>query len=251
MLAGFVLLQTGCTTTNNSESNRKKSAELKMEIGVSHLERNNLPLALKELLEATELDPSNPLIHNNLGLVYFLREKYELSAKHFLEAFTLNPQFTEAKNNLARVYIEQKQFLKATTLLNQVLADLTYTNAYSANFNYGLLLFGQNKFNEAKAYFVKILKENKEDCYAQVYYSRSLMETGQAKPAADRLEQIMPYCAYAQIDEAHFYSAIAYYRLGQKQKSLSKFLELKKMFPEGRNYSRAAQMIDLIQKEKK
>ena len=133
----------GCAST--SQNTKPRAAELKMEIGVSHMQRNNLPLALKELLGALELDPKNPYVHNNLGIVYYLREKYDLSVKYFSEAVALNPAFTEAKNNLARVYIEQKQYSKAARLLDEVLADLTYTNAQSAYFNYGLLYFNQNK----------------------------------------------------------------------------------------------------------
>lgn len=251
MLVGFLFVNWGCATADGVDSNRKKSAELKMEIGVSHLERNNLPMALKELLAAAELDPNNHLIQNNLGLVYFIREKNELAAKHFARAFAINPQFTEAKNNLARVYIETQQFNKAALLLDQVLADLTYTNTYSANFNYGLLFFNQRDFNQAKPYFFKVLNENSNDCYAQVYYSRTLIETGKIQLAADQLDKAARLCVYSQNDEAHFYAAIAQYRLGHKAKAVEKFQELKKLFPDGRNFTKASQMIDLIQKDKK
>lgn len=251
MLSGFLYLGFGCTTTSGVDSNRKKSAELKMEIGISHLERNNLPMALKELLAASELDPNNHLIQNNLGLVYFVREKNDLAAKHFARAFVINPEFTEAKNNLARVYIEQKQYSKAASLLDEVLADLTYTNIYSAHFNFGLLFFNQKKFEQAKTHFFKVLSENSNDCSAQVYYSRALIETGKTQQAADQLDKASRLCAYSQNDEALFYAAIAQYRLGNKEKAIEKFVELRKLFPEGRNFTKAAQMIDLIQKDKK
>ncbi len=220
-----------------------------MEIGVSHMERNNLPMALKELLGALELDPKNPYIQNNLGIVYYLREKYDLSVKYFTEAIALYPQFTEAKNNLARVFIEQKQYSKASRLLDEVLADLTYTNAHSAHFNYGLLYFSQNKFDQAKTYLAKILSDNREDCYTQVYYARSLLETNHAKLAAEQLDQATQFCVLERVDDAHFYSAIAYYRTGNKQKALARFKELVTLFPEGKHRVKSSEMIQLIQKE--
>ena len=247
-LASLSLLQ-ACASTH--QSNKQRSAELKMEIGVSHLQRNNLPLALKELLGALELDPKNPYVQNNLGIVYFLREKYDLSVKYFTEAVNLSPSFTEAKNNLARVYIEQKQYSKATRLLDEVLADLTYTNAHSAYFNYGLLYFNQNKYDQAKVYLSKILNENREDCYTQVYYARSLMETKFTKLAAEQLDKATQFCVREQVDDAHFYGAIAYYRIGNKQKALARFEELVKIFSEGKHRAKASEMIQLIQKEKK
>ena len=247
-LSSLSLLQ-GCASTY--QNNKQRSAELKMEIGVSHLQRNNLPLALKELLAALELDPKNPYVQNNLGIVYFLREKFDLSVKYFSEAVNLSPTFTEAKNNLARVYIEQKQYSKASRLLDEVLADLTYTNTHSAYFNYGILYFNQNKFDQAKMYLSKILNENREDCYTQVYYARSLMETNSAKLAAEQFDKATQYCMIEQVDDAHFFGAIAYYRIGNKQKALARFEELVKIFPEGKHRAKASEMIRLIQKEKK
>jgi len=247
LIVSNLSLLVGCVSTN--QNNKKRSAELKMEIGVSHMQRNNLPLALKELLGALELDPKNPYIHNNLGIVYYLREKYDLSVKYFTEAISLNSTFTEAKNNLARVYIEQKQYSKATRLLDEVLADLTYTNSHSAYFNYGLLYFNQNKFDQAKLYFSKILSDNREDCYTQVYYARSLMETNYVKLAAEQLDKATQFCNLERVDDAHFYGAIAYYRAGNRQKSLARFEELIKIFPDGKHRLKASEMIQLIQKD--
>lgn len=243
-----LLVLPSCVSTTQ-KNNKERAAELKMEIGISHMQRNNLPLALKELLGALELDPKNSFIHNNLGIVYYLREKYDLSVKYFSEAIALNPTFTEAKNNLARVYIEQKQYSKAARLLDVVLADLTYTNAHSAYFNYGLLYFNQNKFDQAKLYLSKILSDNREDCLTQVYYSRSLMETNHVKLASEQLDKATQFCSLQQVDDAHFYSAIAYYRSGNKQKALARFEELVKIFPEGKHRVKASEMIQLIQKE--
>ncbi len=246
-ILAVLLFTQGCATPH--QSNKQRAAELRMEIGISHIQRNNLPLALKELLGALELDPKNSNVHNNLGIVYYLREKFDISVKYFLQAIALNPSFTEAKNNLARVYIVQKQYTKASNLLDEVLSDLTYTNAHSAYFNYGLLYFNQNKFDQAKLYFSKIIMDNLEDCNTQVYYARSLIETNSVKLAAEQLDKATQFCVLERIDDAHFYSAISYYRLGHKQKALARFEELVKIFPEGKYRQKSVEMIQLIQKE--
>ena len=114
-ILAVLLFTQGCATPH--QSNKQRAAELRMEIGISHIQRNNLPLALKELLGALELDPKNSNVHNNLGIVYYLREKFDISVKYFLQAIALNPSFTEAKNNLARVYIVQNNIPRRLTFL--------------------------------------------------------------------------------------------------------------------------------------
>lgn len=247
-----LLFSFGCASTSPvASSDKQKAAGLKMEIGIAHIQNNNLPLALKELLGAVELDPNNSAIHNNLGIVYYLREKFDLAIKYFTEAVRLNKTFTEAKNNLARVYIEQKQYSKALPLLQDVVGDLTYTNADSGYFNYGLYYFNQSKFEDAKKYFLKILARNREDCLTQVYYARTLMETSFIKQASDQLEKSLPSCIEARADDGHFYSAIAYYRLGKIQQSLVRFGDVEKLFPNGKHHLESIQMIKLILKDKK
>lgn len=245
----YMALTSGCISAATQDN--KKIAQLKMDVGVSYLQQNNLPLALKELQSALELDPSNPYIHNNLGLVYFLREKYELSSKYFEQAVSLDSRFTEAKNNLARVYIEMNLYSKADDILKDVTSDLTYTNINSAYFNYGLMHFRLKKYEKAKDFFFKILSDNREDCYTQIYYGRSLLELKILKTAAEQFDKATQFCIPVKVDDAHYYAAIAYFRLGQKTKSLARFQELVKIFPEGKLNIKAQQMIELIEKGKR
>lgn len=245
LLLNFIV---ACGTALKSDPNK---ASLKMQLGVSHLENENLPLALKELLEAEQLDPKNALIHNNLGLVYFLRKKMDLSLAHYTKATELNPQFTEAKNNLARVYIEVKQYQKAEVLLNQVIQDLTYPNQGSAYMNFGLMRFNQKRFGDAKKLFEKVLEGARDYCYAQVYLGRSHLELGENSVAIIQLEKAIPLCLPRKVDEAHYYSAIAHYRIGQIEKSLMRFQEIVRIFPAGPNSQSAQQMISIIKKGSK
>lgn len=243
ILLFFIL---SCQTSSHATDANK--AYLRMKLGVSYLEKNDLPNALKELLEAEKLEPQNDLVHNNLGLVYFLRKKFDLSTKHFLKATQLNPKFTDAKNNLARVYIETKQFKLAEKALDEVLDDLTYTNVSAAYLNYGLMRFNQKRFNDSKTMFRKVLESSREDCYANIYYGRSFLELKELNEAAEQLDKAAVYCKPFNIDEGHYYSAIAYFRLGQKNKALVRFEEIIQGYEQSYNKENAKKMIELIKK---
>ena len=245
ILAIHVLLLS-CSAMNRAEN--KESAELHMEIAISHIQKDNLPFALKELIIAEDMDPNNPVIHSNLGLVYFLRERYELSERHYLRAISLKPDYTEAKNNLARVYTEIGQYKKAEPFLKDALKDLTFSDYASVYANYGILEFKRKNYTNAKAYLKKSLETDRENCLTHVYLGRAYLEVKDLGLATDQLEKAISFCRPAGVDEAHFYGALAFYRNNQRDRAMVRFEELIKLFPHGQHHEKAKQMLALIKK---
>lgn len=241
-----VLFLHSCTTV---DTKRQEIASIKMQMGVSELQKNNLPESLRLLLEAEELNGKDAFIQNNLGLVYYLRKRYDQSIKHFSNALEINSKFTEARNNLARVYIEIKQYQKAESLLNLVVEDLTFANFVSSYNNMGLAKFNLRKYEEALGYFTKSVESLREDCFSQLYMGRALLELKKNKLAAARLDMAAYFCRQSQIDEAHYYGAIAYYRLGRIDQSLNRFNDVVRLFENGTNRENAKEMIQMIEKD--
>ncbi len=245
----FVALSTffsACATGTRPEY--RDTAELHMQIAISHIQKDNLPLALKELLIAEDLDPRNPVIHSNLGLVYFLRERFELSERHYLQAISYQPDYTEAKNNLARVYIENGQFKKAEPYLREALEDLTYPEYAAIYANYGILEFKRKKYQSAKSFLKKSLESDRENCVTHVYLGRSFLELKELSPATDQLEKAISFCRPVGFDEAHYYAAVAFYRNNQRDRAMVRFEELIKIFPNGPHFEKAKQMLAIIKK---
>ncbi len=240
------LFMLGCATGTRAEY--RETAELHMEIAISHMQKDNLPLALKELLIAEDLDPKNPVIHSNLGLVYFLRDRFELSERHYLQAISYKSDYTEAKNNLARVYIEIGQYKKAEPLLQEAMEDLTYPEYAAIYANYGILDFKRKKYQSAKVLLKKSLETDRENCVTHVYLGRSYLELKELSPATDQLEKAISFCRPVAVDEAHYYAALAFYRNNQRDRAMVRFEELIKLFPNGQHFEKAKQMLALIKK---
>lgn len=233
----------GCASTQN-----KEKADLYLRMGSSLIEESNYPGALSALLKAQDLDPQNPLIMNNLGQVYFLRERYDLAEKQFRKAVNTQPNYTDARNNLARVLIEEGKYAEAEKELNTVLSDLTYGSADRAYINMGLAKFNQKQYPQAEEAFSKALRAKSDDCVASNYYGRSIFEEKDYGRAVEALDRAIGFCQKSLFDEPHFYSALAYYRLGDKSKATARFEEIIKYYPDGKYRQKAKGMLDLLRK---
>ena len=244
ILLGFLTV-CGCCTTSLE---KREAAELHLQIATSHLKSENYPMALKELLIAEDLDSGNAETQAQLGLVYFLRERYELSEKHYRRALSLKPDFTDAKNNLARSYIELGQYKKAEAVLKDVLNDLTYNDFPRALANYGVLEFKRQNYPKAVEYFKKSLERDRENCYTQVFLGRSYLEMNELADAVKQLDRAVGFCLPIDNDEAHYFSAIAYFRDKQKEQARLRFEELIKLFPNGPNADKSRKVLDMINK---
>ncbi|MGZ3774916.1 MAG: tetratricopeptide repeat protein [Pseudobdellovibrionaceae bacterium] len=241
----YSLIAFGCASIGDKD---KKKAELYLQMGASQLETGNYPYALRDLLKAEQLDPTNAVVHNNLGLVYFFRERYDLSEKQFQKSIELEPKYSEARNNLARVFIEVGKFSDAEKEIQIVLNDLTYPAPEKAYINMGLIKFNQKDYTAARNAFSKVIAAVSDDCIANTYVGRTYFETADYSRATEALDRAIGFCQKNLFDEPHYYSALAYYRLGEKSKSVVRFEELIKYYPTGKYREKAKGMLSLIRK---
>lgn len=236
-VAATVLL-TSCATNNRDQ----EKADLHLRIGTAHLNQGNYPIALKELLEAYKLDPENAVICNNLALAYFVREKHVEAEKYLQRAVALDPKYTDAYNNLGRVHIEMNRPEDAIKELNIVVADLTYPQPERGLANLGLAYYRSGNFSMAEKKFREALKANNSFCPAHNYYGQSLYQQKQYKRAASVIETAIQVCK--DLDEARYFGAMSYLRMGQKEKAMARMNEVVELFPNSQYASKARAYLD-------
>jgi len=94
-------------------------------LGLSYLQRNQLPEAEVEFKKLTELAPDDPLGHASLGLTYLQAGRYADAEKALQRARDLDPAGTETGLALARVYTLTGRHSDARTTLEQLRRDST------------------------------------------------------------------------------------------------------------------------------
>lgn len=238
-----------CAGSKRAQEESAVKADLNLQIAMSYMKSGNYPMALKQLLAAEEHNPRSEAVHIHLGFVYYARESYELAEKHYLKAIQLKKDYSEAKNLLARLYIETSQYQRAEELLQEILQDLTYEDFPRAHAHYGLLEFRRKKYTAAIPHLKKSLERDRESCDSNVLLGRSYLELNELTLAVPQLDKSIPFCQSLESDEAHYYSAIALYRAGQKSKARFRFEELTKLFPNGKNHEKSQKMLDLLKRE--
>ena len=86
-------------------------------LGYIYDENKNYIKALDYLEKAEAIDPDNPDLQNNLGVLYFHLGRPEDSEASFLRAIELNAFFAEPYNNLGFLYYTEKDYLKSREYL--------------------------------------------------------------------------------------------------------------------------------------
>ena len=130
VIAAF--LASSCVTVPEA---RKKEADARMRMGVTYLDQDNIPMAMKELHRASELDSSNPEIDMMLGIAYRARGDKEKAEMHLRNAISKKPDYADAHNNLGVVLADRKAWDEAIQEFRKAYEDVQYQTPERAIYN--------------------------------------------------------------------------------------------------------------------
>jgi tetratricopeptide (TPR) repeat protein len=140
----------------NAETIGKDDVGMLKKRAVNAFKTDDLESAWSSLSTASNLDPKDPEIWNNLGLVAKKRGDAAKARECYQKALDLKPQYPEAMNNMAMVEMEGGNLSKAMELLE---GALKITPAYpEANFNLALLYEQKGDKKKAVEYYKRFLE---------------------------------------------------------------------------------------------
>jgi Tfp pilus assembly protein PilF len=171
-------LLSSCSTqdVNTEKSVELKKAELYYSQGTNELVQKKYQDALINLLKASEYDPKDSHIRNNLGMAYYFREKPDLAIKELEKSIELDPKNSDARVNLGSIYLEKNLLKEAKAQYEIVTQDLTYTNQFRNYYNLALLELRIGDRKEAYEYLEKSIKEKEDYCQAHFKLGELYME---------------------------------------------------------------------------
>ncbi|MBI5526775.1 MAG: tetratricopeptide repeat protein [Deltaproteobacteria bacterium] len=197
-----ILLAYGVCACPEDKTKAIAASKIAYDLGVNHLNSNQVRQALDQFLKAVESNPEFPEAHNALGLLYFGIRDFDKAELHFKKAIDLKPDFSDAANNLGRLYLEKEDYDRAIEMFKKALSDMIYPTPQFATGNLGWALYKKGKTKEALEQFRKAVLLDPKFCLGHRWIGMILHETGEGLEARRGIEKFKEACPSE--PEAHY-----------------------------------------------
>jgi type IV pilus assembly protein PilF len=214
------------------------------QLGIASLQEGDMTEALRQLLQAEQLEQEDPEIHNALGLAYLGKEKYEKAIEHFTSAVELKPDYPEAHNNMGVSYLRLYRWEKAIVSCRRAADNLLYRTPERAYLNIGWAYYNLGDFQQALIFYNKALEKLPNWCMARYNLALAQMKLSQYSDALYNLTLAVDKCPVYR--DAYEAIGDAYKVLGQFGKAKESYLKCNSLGPEttvGRSCQQKANLI--------
>ena len=230
-------------------ADRKKEADARMRMGVTYLDQRNLPMAMRELTQASELDPGNAEVDMALGLVYQARGDMSKAEEHLRRAIGKNPDYADARNNLGIILAGRKAWDEAIRQFEAAGANVMYTTPERAYFNLGEAYRVKGDPANAEGAYRRALRANEQ--YAPAYMALSAVLGGRGKweEAASTLARCVE--VLPDFDSGWMELGRAWLRLSRPADALIAFDKVLAVSSDPEKRKQAAGYVTLLESEKR
>ena len=209
---------------------RKEDALARMRVGESMLREGRPTQALAELTKANDLDPSNPVIRNVLGIAYLEKGMIRQAINQFEKALYLDPNYVEVNNNLGTALLRDGRVKEAIAEFNKTLANPMYPTPHFVQYNLGQAYFALKEFEKAREHYLEAIKFS--PAYSLAYHGLGLAwkATNHMEEAAEALKKAIENAP--KFAQAHYDLGEVLLELNQSSLARLAFREVINLVPE-------------------
>lgn len=222
----------------------KKKASYHYQMGMSHLNENNITGALVELTEAEKLNSDDPDVQFNLGMAYFLKNRFDIAEQKFLRTIALKPEFTEARSSLGRVYLQLRRWDDAIYQFKLVTEDIFYQNQEAASINLGIAYLNKGDYPKALSTLRSASDIYPRNPIVKVYLGQVYLKLEKVELA------IMEFNRAVELNKnyanAYYHLALAHLKVKDTPAALTAFREVVRITPETEIGRHSREYLDLL-----
>lgn len=212
----------GCATTSPDNGDAElHRARVHYDLAVDHLAKGRHALAIRELIQAERLDPTDPWIPLALGEAYRRKGHQEEAEAALLRAVAADPAFQQGRLNLSALYIQLGRHAEAIPHAAALAEDPTFPSPWRALTNLGWAEFKLGRLGDARRHLELATEYDPE--YWPALLNLGILEAREGKPLAalQRFEQVLRLGPGRLAEaEAHFRMAEIYVSLGQRERAI-------------------------------
>lgn len=151
----------GCATqakTPGEETRARESARIHTELGAGYFSQRNIPVALEEFTQATQIDPTYPMAYTGLGLVYASLNEDAKAEANFKKALQLDPNSSESHNNYGTFLCSRNRVDESISQFLAAVKNPLYSTPEVAYLNAGVCALKKKDVGNAELYLQKALQ---------------------------------------------------------------------------------------------
>jgi tetratricopeptide (TPR) repeat protein len=190
--------------------------------------------AEESIKKALKIKPEDPNSHNNLGIIYNNLKMYDAAVAEFKTAINLKPDIPEHYGNLGFAYIGLDRYQEAMEQYNIAISlrpNLDGKNKSVKAYNtIGDVLYSQEKYEMAIAYYHKILSIEPENATAHYNIGLALDSQSKYDEAIDYLSKAIKI--RPEFTEAHYNLGNILVRQNKFREAISEYAEALKLKPD-------------------
>jgi tetratricopeptide (TPR) repeat protein len=191
--------------------------------------------AIEAFNHSLQLNPAQPIVHFNLGVIYGDLQQYKEAIKAYREAVRLKPDYPLAYFNMGNAYSDTGEYAKAIEAFRE--ASQLDQIAPAAHYNLGVAYIELGQQDEALKSFKEVVRLQPE--HAAAYYNLGIAygSSGQNKEAVEAFTQALRLREKSEDehftqDEARFNLILALLNLNMKREATVQYHVLKSRNPE-------------------
>jgi type IV pilus assembly protein PilF len=141
--------------TDSDESGERKRARIRVELALGYFQQGKATIALDEIKQAINADPTFSDAYNLRGLIYMRLNEYALAEESFNKALSNKPQNKNVLHNLGWLKCQQALYPQAMNYFAQALGDPSYGERAKTFMAQGLCQARAGMWQDAEASLLK------------------------------------------------------------------------------------------------